>query len=181
MKCKEVEQAIFLYEELAADERSKVDEHVSTCTACALLLDDWRQAKLHISQVKKIPLLPDNSARLTHRIMNAIEMPPKATGLEFLWLWFAGQQVRYGFAILSVVIIVFFVAEQERYPSMVSVVPNNNSGRGDVVLNSGSFIKARQEEQKNENSMSFTALQTCAKQTDCNHALIENFKTKKPL
>lgn len=179
MKCQEIEQVIYFYAELSADEKSKVDYHISRCAACALLFNEWKHAEEWISRTKEIPLFPENAARLTHRVMNAIEPMPKATGLEFVWSGFSSQWVRYSLAILSVISIVFFTAEQQRYQTKVWV--NNTSDQMSVVLNSGSFIKARQRDRENQTNISFTSLQNCARQKDCNHSLIENFKSKRAL
>lgn len=179
MKCEEIEQAIYLYAELSADEKSKVDDHISRCAACALLFNEWKHAQERIRLAKEIPLLPNNAARLTHQIMNTITAAPKAAKSEVVWAWLSSQVVRYGFAIVSVIFIVFFIAEKQRYQTRVWV--NNTSEQMSVVLNSGSFIEARQEDGKNQASISFTSLQNCAKQEDCNHSLIENFKSKRAL
>jgi len=180
MKCKETEQAIYLYQELSVDERSKVDAHVDTCEECALLLREWKQSVGLIQHAKQVQVVPNNAAHLNHRIMNAIHSTPSNSVFDLVLVKLRTQFVSYGMATMSLILVVFFISEQNQ-SNKAMVMDKKYSGAHDVVLNSNSFFKALQEGREIKDTFSFSSLQTCAKNSDCGDGLIENFKIKKAL
>lgn len=168
MKCKEFEQDIYLYSELTAAERVRVDAHLESCGACKELSQLVSSTGVLIAQAaaKKPEVM--NHARLTSNIMQVIASQQKQSVS-----WMSNLFVKYSMVAASLVLVIAFAAE---HVSSVASFSKPIPGTKTVTLNSASFKKTIFDKRQRPDPKS--SLYACAKSGDCNNTFIESFKKK---
>lgn len=136
MSCKEFEQRIYVYRELAVDERKLVDAHLQSCASCAAMFAEIKGTLQPVEQVSIEKAVPLNAARLTRSIMSKIASDKITRSSIFTeLLWGRARLVLTG---LSIVLLVSFAVEfledAAQFKAAQNLVVNNS-----VVLNSKAF------------------------------------------
>lgn len=129
MRCKECEKAVYIYRELSANEKGKVDVHVQTCTACQQALTEMQQVNILIKKSSQALPRHSNPEWLTNKIMSAIadsHVQPKPIYWSFNTL-FNVAFARYAMVAVSCCLVFMLLIELYN-PSM-----EPNSMRGPVV------------------------------------------------
>ncbi|MEQ1584276.1 MAG: hypothetical protein ABL895_00230 [Cyclobacteriaceae bacterium] len=113
MKCKEFEEGIYLYEELTGSEKALVDNHRSHCEACNKLAEQVIQSGILIKRAGLLKTEAKNPHQLTLRIMNSIAKEKEVSVLDYLASYFDNLFIRYAFGMASLLLVVFFLYEQQ--------------------------------------------------------------------
>lgn len=113
MKCSEIEKDIYLYDELASRERERVDAHVNTCAHCMQVLNAFRDARKVVALHQSETFWLSNHAAMTHRIMDAVQATQRSKHqqLKEVFRSVIAAPFRHHMAVLSIVLVVFFVTE----------------------------------------------------------------------
>lgn len=114
MNCSEVEKRIYLYRELNEAERKQADEHIAQCESChELSILVFKHQEL-IKRVRPVKPTLKNPEWMTQQIMNSVERKVKRVGLfDGIITLLDSVFVRYAFIAASLLLIVFFVVEQQ--------------------------------------------------------------------
>lgn len=173
MSCKELEQAIYLYEELTTSEKLAVDQHLVSCKRCIELMEEVRRSQSFIMLLAEAKPQPESFSRLTSNIMQAVNEHEKQK--QPVRLAFLDQLiVRYGMMAVSFLLLLFFAVEQQ---SVDSPAPVDKPVANTVTLNSTSFLETlRERKHKEEKEISLYA---CVKRAGCSESIVENFKLKR--
>lgn len=174
MKCKKIEEYIYLYNELTIDERAAVDVHLHTCTGCRTLFEE-QQVVVETIKIRKVRHELRDSVVLTQRIMAQVEGEKNkvVTG------WFVVQQflntpaLRYTLSAISLSLIMFFIIEQNETTetTQVATVLTTSVVRTEATLNTSAILQTVQNNRiagtKEENVSLFACLKTntCTKLT----------------
>lgn len=114
MKCHEVKKHIYLYDELTDEERALVIRHIEGCSACRESFKFFQDQQLLVKEAASERPVLNDPMQMTSRIMSSIEKKKvkKYAGVDSIMSYFDWGLVRYGMAALSVMLIVFFLTEQ---------------------------------------------------------------------
>lgn len=167
MDCKDFEQEIYLYRELAKADKEAVDNHIASCTQCRELFVMVQETEALVAKAASIKPQPENASKLTSNIMLAIQA--KSQKQSVFASLVQESFLKYSFAAASLVLVILFMTEQQTPPQSEKVVM-----KGTVVLKSSSIREILDQEEKQKAS-----LYACIKSENCNNTLVENLKQKK--
>jgi hypothetical protein len=178
MNCDKIERLIYLYEELLPEERRAADSHLSHCNACMARFQQMQQMRLTLQAAASVKAKIKSPGRLTQHVMLAVHANNRRRPAVSIPHLLDSLFTRYAFGALSLVLLFFFVSEQQKdlHQDPVPFQAVKPADAADVVLNTSSFLKASQQE---NNTRKRTSLYACMKSPDCDEALIRNFKRKK--
>lgn len=168
--CAEVEPLLYLYAELTASEKRQADQHIAACKACSVLFKSLQENHVWLQRAAEVQVVPPHAGRLTSNIMAAIAKPEKPPVF-----WLQNMFLKYTLMATSLVLIIFFGAEQL---SPAERVYKRMPEAKTVTLNSSSFLKAVVD-QGGKNQRHKPSLYACAKSGSCENEIIKNFKLKK--
>jgi hypothetical protein len=176
MSCEKTEPLIYLYDDLSPEEKEVADTHITQCKACHALFQETQHMRFTWHTVATLKPKVKNSDRLTRNIMRAIKTGDRHKPAGVITSFLDSLFTRYAFGVSSLLLVLFFISEQQKdfNPEQGQSQVLNKT---DVVLNTNSFLKASQEEQKGE-TWKLTSLYNCLKTNDCNETLIRNFKQR---
>lgn len=139
MNCRKIKEKIYLYTELSSSERKMVDEHLTQCDACSKLAQQLFHSQEVIKNAASRKPELRNPQPLTQRIMNAIENEKSRSVFSLLTDYMDNLFVRYAISAVSVLLISFFVYEQQAdSSSSVTRTYKSEISKG-VVLDYGKF------------------------------------------
>jgi anti-sigma factor RsiW len=111
MNCADIEEKIFMRDLLSKEEKAEVDQHLAQCAGCR------EKAALYALQMQTVASIPQpeikNAANLTSRIMERIAIHREPVWYEVMIQNFQTNWARVSLAMISVVLIVFFITEQQ--------------------------------------------------------------------
>ncbi len=113
MKCRKIEEKIYLYTELTSSEKKRVDEHLTQCVACSSLAQQLFHSQEIIKKAANHKPELRNPQALIQRIMNAVENEKSQSIFSVLNDYMENLFVRYAISAVSVFLISFFVYEQQ--------------------------------------------------------------------
>ncbi len=162
MTCEEIEDLIWLYDDLSADQRKAVDDHLITCAECQYLREQ-SLALISVAEKTHQPV-PDNAAQLTRRIMDAIGHEAASHHTRYHWLdWINVAWLRYSLAGVSLILILTLFLEKGTHSS--NPVSYDAPSPRVVVLRSTGFIeKVVRAKRSDEKKYSLTS---CITKQDC--------------
>jgi anti-sigma factor RsiW len=135
MRCEDFEMSIYIYSELSAKEKKRLDSHLETCATCSALFQEVKQVQHLVSGIAEEELIPSNAARLTSGIMSKINAESSRTE-PFIARLFV--RARFALTVLSSVLLITFAVEFFRdSPQTKSIVDDNTNGS--IVLNAKHF------------------------------------------
>ena len=112
MKCEWVQEnaALYLYDEMADDERYEAEQHLAKCADCARELEGLRELHSALSAVKVEDPSPNMVAQARMRLQEALESAHQDRGWSRFTLDIAGwmQQIRFSPALAMVLLMVGF-------------------------------------------------------------------------
>lgn len=178
MNCKDVEQEIYLYNELTPTEKKVIDNHIESCVSCREHFAIVQQTRMLVSKEALSVPQPKNFSKLTSHIMQAIEVESQQKESR-LHLFLSSWSLKYSMAAASLALILGFGFESlssgesitKGYPPITKHYPSAKT----VTLNSNSLAKSYRDKKSQPEK---TSLYACAKSGDCNNTFIENFKKK---
>ncbi len=176
MMCADFEEDIHLYRELTDTEKLRVDSHLQECATCRELFQLVSAAQHHIAQTAAVKPLPENEARLTRNIMQAIDDVSVKKQTVFN-AFFESVFVKYSLAALSFALIVGFTFEfqsenRSTIPSHTATVTPAKT----VTLNTTMLLQAVHEKTRAKQKEP-RSLYACIKSESCD--IVKNFKLKK--
>ncbi len=127
MKCKEFEERIYLYEELTDSEKALIDEHRSLCEACNKLADQVIQSGMLIKRASLLKAEVKNPHQLTQRIINSIAKEKEVSMVDQLAIYLDNLFVRYAFGVASLLLVTFFLVEQQSNDRVDSITKITNT------------------------------------------------------
>lgn len=127
MKCKEFEARIYLYEELTDSEKALIDKHRNDCEACNKLAGQVMQAGMLIKTAGLLKAEVKNPHQLTQRIMNSIAKEKEMSVLIQLVSYLDNFFIRYAFGVASLLLVLFFLYEQQSIDRVDSVTKITNT------------------------------------------------------
>jgi anti-sigma factor RsiW len=144
MNCVQSEVRIYLYYELAPEERNGLDQHMASCRSCAELHERLHKDLAALKGVIQVTAPMPDYAAITRNVMSVVEKKQRENSwLERSFLDLLITPVRYAFAVLSVFLVVGFVVEQgpvveshSKVTVAVSVIPEES------ILNSELFHRS---------------------------------------
>lgn len=148
MNCRKLEEKIYLYKELTSSEKKIVDEHLNQCDNCRRLAGQLysSQGLIHMAARHKPEMI--NPKPLTNRIMSAIEKEKDQSFFSQLISYLDNSFFRFAISAASVILISFFVYEQQPTNLRSSVSKEKTEISKGSILDYGKFrIKyAKQKE-----------------------------------
>lgn len=164
MKCSDFEQKIYLYSELSETERTQLGAHVQECAACKELFEFVLSTQVLIEKASVTKPESVNHSRLTGNIMQAIADQQKQSSP-----WLNSLFVRYAMVTASLILIVWFIQEQQRpteppQQHLATVVKLTSQPIGKII---------------NKDKKKSVSLYACIKTEGCNNTRLENFKQKR--
>lgn len=127
MKCKEFKNKIYLYGELTDFEKALVDEHRNHCEACNKLADQIFQSGVLIKKASLQKAEVKNPVQLTQRIMHSIANEKEFSILDQLISYLDNLFVRYAFGVASLLLVAFFLYEQQSVDRVDSIAKITNT------------------------------------------------------
>jgi hypothetical protein len=167
MRCKEIEQEIYLYDELTSSAKAKVDEHVTNCKDCSSLLKTIQDYQSVAAKMADIKPQPANHSRLTSNIMQAIQANPKQQ--LSLSIFLQRGFVKYSLMAASLALVILFISEQQAPARKVKFTT-----AGMVTLQSQSAVSIIKEQKEKKE----VSLYACSRNEGCNNTFIEKLKQK---
>ena len=149
MNCKDAKRNIYLYDELSPAERTAVDKHIAECDECSILFGQVQQQLAIVERAATWVESPDDSSRLTHKIMSSVKtgVPRRRISFQRLNL----TPARLALTSLSLFLIVLFISEYREgwnySQRQKAKYQASTSGEG-VILNSGSFVQGSRSKKK---------------------------------
>lgn len=152
MKCSEVEKRIYLYRELNEAQRKQADEHIAQCASCRSLATQAFHHQELIKNIRPIKAVVNNPEWLTRQIMNVVERKEKRVSFfDDIVTLLDSLFVRYAFSLASLLLIGFFVVEQQRPDYTPPVAQINMEQQQGTVLNmntvSNTYLKQRESKE----------------------------------
>ena len=151
MNCKDVKRNIYLYDELSNEEKAAVDKHIAGCDECSILFEQVQQQLAIVGRAATWVESPDDSSRLTHKIMSSVKTGVPRHRISFQRLNLT--PARLVMTSLSLFLIVLFISEyregwdyNQRQKAKYQT-STTTSGEG-VILNSGSFVRGSRSKKK---------------------------------
>jgi hypothetical protein len=111
MKCSEVEPMIYLFDELAPIEQTRVQEHLQGCSSCTALFSEIQKVHQDVKRVAGERARTPNAAHLTSRIMAAVSTQQMANDRSPFRLFALDAVLRYSLTALSLMLIITFGIE----------------------------------------------------------------------
>lgn len=176
--CREIEQLLYLYDELTVAEKVLTDDHLQHCEACSKLFEYLKENKTLIQRAAQITAIPQNAGRLTANIMEAVQAKArkKRHGLA---QWMENAWTKYLLAGASLMLVVLFIVEQQpaSYATNlpVAVTPQSKT----VTLNTSVLLEEVRKQRETRKHTTTISLYDCAKTNACENEIIKNFKLKK--
>jgi hypothetical protein len=172
MRCDEYKKLIYLFSELDSKEKTRLQSHIQSCSACQLLFDEVQREGELLKKVYKVtsPAAID----LTEKIMRAIPERParRRQVVDDVFNFIAGAKVRYAMAAASVVLVVSFISEINVVPAASANLLNQQPELpGDVRLDSDVFYEPMRQAltfSRQENLSSRLSLYECLRQCEEN-------------
>jgi predicted anti-sigma-YlaC factor YlaD len=154
MNCRNIEELLYRYQELASAEKKMVDEHLTQCETCNQLARQLFFSHRIIRKAASHKPALRNPHVITQRIMNAIELEKRRSIVAVLSDYLDSIFVRYAISVISVILITFFVYEQQ--PANYSTSERRNTISGiskGTVLESGKFMNTYVKQRENKNKL----------------------------
>jgi hypothetical protein len=140
MNCADIEEKIFLQDLLSKEEKAEVGQHLTQCAGCR------EKAALYALQMQTVTSIPQpeirNAANLTRRIMERIATE-EPVWYEVMIQNFQTNWARVSLAMVSVVLIMFFITEQQSGDQLTR--NTRNKIVNGPVLDLNKFIPHRNE------------------------------------
>src|SRR6187402_1073515 len=115
MSCKKWEESIYLHNELTEAARGELDIHLLQCAECALLFQNVRQMQVAIKDLSGRKALVRDSTLLTNKIIRSLPSTASDTRVTSAFATLMDSLLtRYLLGAVSLVLIFFFVNEQQR-------------------------------------------------------------------
>jgi hypothetical protein len=140
MNCEEYKKLIYLFTELTPFEKRKVEDHITICSACNTLFQQVQREGDMLRSLLTSQRVPSESSLLTGRIMSAISerAAHKSSIAEKFFDVLEFQPLKYALAVMSIIIVGFFVSETyvagkntagiyKRYPARPKTVQLNSA------------------------------------------------------
>jgi hypothetical protein len=124
MSCMECEKFIFLYKELNAEEKEKLDAHLAICNSCGKIFEQTQQHRTVVQHVlKHVPEKFENeNPFLTAKILSAIQAKKAESVLEKSLPILRFSLVRYSMALISIMLLVTFLVEIQPTQNIAGLV-----------------------------------------------------------
>ena len=146
MMCSECEKLIYLYKELDDHEKRQLDTHISSCVSCSALFAKVQKEQSVVDEImKQVPgKFKNENPFLTSKVMTAIQRESEKRGISIIEQFlpvFGFRPLRYALAVVSLIIIVFFLVEIDPVSQTKNVVSfyKQMPIRETVRLNSSAF------------------------------------------
>lgn len=154
MNCTNIEERIYRYQELASADRKMVDEHLSQCETCNQLARQHFFSQRIIRKAASHKPALRNPHVLTQRIMNAIELEKSRSVLAVLSDYFDGIFFRYAISVISVMLISFFIYEQQsaNHSTPEPRITTSRISNG-IVLEYGQFMNTYVKQRENRDHL----------------------------
>lgn len=169
MNCKRIERSLYVYQELNEMELGIVDQHLTTCKNCSLMLKKLEKSRLLLSQIQQAKPIPENFSGLTGVIMQAVESEKKVIknwSITFLDTIF----FRVSMVLVSVILVVAFISEQRlEQPSM-----SDSSQTAEVYLNAS--LKRKDWNYNSRRQAKGKSLYACLNEKSCTSAKVLKYK-----
>jgi predicted anti-sigma-YlaC factor YlaD len=151
MDCKSIEQLLYLYTELAPDEKEQVKEHLESCTACRQLLESIQQTQQKIHTVAVHRAVPAHAANLTRRIVEKLPSRSKTSPAEAILQFMNKEILRYSLSTVSFILVVVFMI-QFFDPGQPNI-PTRSATSKVVVLNASQWRSAFSKKQQSRSAV----------------------------
>lgn len=130
MNCKKVEELLFLYEELAPAEKTRVDAHLKNCVACATILMDVQKQQAVFAKAKIWSPEINDPVAFTDQLMESLptktfHTEKKINALSTLFRW---SPLQTGLAACSLILAFTFAAEFKRTAQTIQDQPTVKNG-----------------------------------------------------
>jgi hypothetical protein len=147
MSCAGYRKMLVLYDELDAAEMQNLNTHLASCVSCRAVHAQTRRQKLVLTMVTPARQTAIINPVLTARIMSAIGEAAQPRFLQRVYEYLGYSPVRYAFAIVSFLLVVFFVTETRRVQvTDVAADPRHASDDSKTVtLNSSEFYQVAKQ------------------------------------
>jgi hypothetical protein len=168
MRCKEIEESIYLYDELSTPDKKIIAKHLLTCTNCRRI---WSQREHYISATQEWQSqapVPDNVAQLTHKIMASLPEPGHREKRKLSW-WidsFNTGWVRYSLASISIALIISLALESHHDQNTTRETKRFYEIRP-VVLNTDAFLSVQISKSKNPSTKQRASVMACVQNKNC--------------
>ena len=172
MSCKKHEESIYLYDELTQDERTFLNHHLKGCAACAALFQRMHELQSVVKDVADRKATVRDASLLTHKIMSAL--PKEKATVSPVVVLMNSLFTRYAFGAVSLVLIFFFVNEQQRTIPLPGNAITQTKDKAGIALDTNAFMKALTQEQPAANS-----LYLCVKGNQCDFEWVKIYKQRK--
>lgn len=109
--CKAIEEKIFLYQELTAVEKEKVDRHIRGCESCERMFSNLTYQREKLLEVSIQNRNETTDPLLTTKIMNAISVKHHEISFIFQLKTVFFSSFRYGMAAVSLGLLLILFSE----------------------------------------------------------------------
>jgi len=169
MKCKDFEMNIYLYAELSAEERAKVEEHLVSCASCHQLFLSAQHFQTLIQKVAEDRVVIRNAALLTHQIIDMTLSAKARHRGNTLVQFFQSNFIKYSFSVVSLLLVMAFSMEFFSEP-LTERKTEINSGAS-IVLDAAqfqkTFFKYKEKRKRTALTACYTPLQTPSQVAAC--------------
>lgn len=169
MKCKDFEMNIYLYAELSAEEKAKLQEHLVSCASCHQLFLSTQHFQTLIQKVADDGPVIRNAALLTHQIMDMTVSAKEPDRRNTLATFFLSRFIKYSFSVVSLLLVMAFSVEFFSEPSKETKA--EVSSNASIVLNGAlfqeTFFKYKEKRKRTALTACFTPLQSSSQVAAC--------------
>ena len=127
MKCKEFEERIYLYEELTDSEKALIDKHRNDCETCNKLAGQVIHSQALIRKASLLKAEVKNPYLLTQQIIHSIAKEKGVSLSDQLASYLDNLFVRYAFGVASLLLVTFFLYEQQTADRVDSLTKITNT------------------------------------------------------
>lgn len=176
MSCRKWEESVYLYDELSAEERKQLDNHLQQCTECTILFQHVQQMQTIVKDASGAKAIVRDPVLLTAKIMQSLPTAP-VSGSKWPSAMNALMNnllTRYTLGAVSLLLIFFFVNEQQRKIHLPKPEIVYSGSKASIPLNTKVFMKAITQDKPAESS-----LYLCIKSNQCDYGIVKMYKQKR--
>jgi Fe2+ transport system protein B len=141
MNCQECEEKIWIYQELSSSKQKQVDDHRHQCGNCTAVMEEVKQFEKQIAEARTPRLLPQNTAALSHRIVESLSKEKKFSIMTIVEESLSGPWMQYPLRLAALLLIFFFVRETLPTTKQMNFISKSST----VELNTTEFMKRFQQ------------------------------------
>lgn len=159
--CHEIEERIYLYDELSEHDRSETDLHIASCASCRTVMESARELRNQSARYRMQPA-PEAREILTERIMASVTEKPRTRQFHNLIL---APFIRYGMAAVSTALLIAFCADYsiQEEPVASKQFPRKTPATADAASVNRVFLATRAIEERNGKTWS-ACIMSCSDQ-----------------